>query len=176
MEHRRVSEVAFAKPGAALCLAISLSACQSSVWISDEPAGHLAQPPALGHTIESGDAARCRGLRIQLVRSVATLQESLHELQNLSADYTHDAQSLQSFETAWRTRFIATKDELYSMPSCKEFVAEWTLAMAAWRDIFRHEKETMAALRSAEQVPPLEPRGKKLDQNLTYIRSELENE
>jgi hypothetical protein len=176
MEHRPVSEVAFAKPGAVLCLAISLSACQSSVWISDKPVGHLAQPPELGHTIESGDDVRCRGLRAQLVRSVATLQASLHELQNLSADYTHDAESLQSFETTWRTRFIATKNELYSMPSCKAFVAEWTLAMAAWRDIFRHEKETIAALRSAEQVPSLEPRGKKLDQNLTYIRSELENE
>jgi hypothetical protein len=176
MEHRPVSELAFAKPAAVACLAISLSACQSSVWISDEPVGHLAQPPALGHTIESGDDVRCRGLRVQLVRSVATLQTSLHELQNFSAAYTHDTESLQSFETTWRTSFIATKNELYSMPSCEEFVAEWTLAMAAWRDIFRHEKETIAALRSAERVPSLEPRGKKLDQNLTYISSELENE
>lgn len=176
MEHRPVSEVAFARPGAVLGLAIWLSACQSSVWISDEPAGHLAQPPVLGHTIESGDDVRCRGLRLQLVRSVETLQTSLHELHNFSAAYTRDAESLQSFETTWRTRFIATKNELYSMPSCEEFVAEWTLAMAAWRDIFRHEKETIAALRSAERDPSLEPRGKRLDRNLTSIRRELGNE
>jgi len=156
-----------------LWVATLLGACQTGVLISPGRTGELVQPPDLGRTLDNGDPVRCDELRVQLTQLITAMKESLRDLHRFTTSYGHAIEQLQAFDAEWRTGLLAHKNELYAMPSCEDFVVEWTLALATWRDLFRYEKETVSALRSDKSIALLEPSGKQVEDSLVHLQNEL---
>lgn len=161
-------------PVATLVAVLLLSACQRGVIVAPSRSGAIPEAPALGPNLGVGDAETCNRLRSQLVTSIAAMNDSFESVRRFSASYNGELVHIQAFEGEWRADFVSQKNSLFTMPTCSDFVAQWGLALAAWRDIFRYEKETVSSLRAAQDLGFLVESAREIERILGRLQEELD--
>lgn len=130
----------------AMAAVIAITSGQSGIMVLPTREGSPPQSPELGPSLRNPDAATCGKLRNQLAILVAAMARSLDEAHSFRSSYQGDIEMLRAFDSDWRVRFVSIKNELFTMATCEEFKAQWALALATWRDVFRYEKESLSEL------------------------------
>lgn len=133
---------------AVVAVAAPCQANQSSIIILPTRDGSPPQSPELGPSLRHADVATCGKLRDQLAILVAAMSASLDEARSFWPSYQGDIELLREFDARWKNQFVSIKNKLFTMGTCEEFKAEWALALAAWRDVFRYEKLSVSDLSS----------------------------
>lgn len=153
---------------------ILVAACQEpGVVLLPGRVGAPPESPPLGPNLGAGDRETCRELRMQLASSIVAMEDSLEQVKAFSRSPRRSRAEIASFEIGWRADFVAQKEKLFALPTCSEFVAEWALALATWRDVFRYQKEVASALRDAQGIAALADQQAVLDRNLSSLRRTL---
>ncbi len=110
---------------------------------------------------------------MQFGMSILAMEKSLEQVKVFARSRSDEGEDIARFESEWRADFLAQKQKLFTLPTCSEFVAEWALALATWRDVFRYQKEVASVLRRAENVEALADQLTLLDRNMLTLRRRL---